>query len=96
MVFSVNALAGGARSVLSVDASSEALAICRANVALLSSLDPRAGAALAKSLPDSPDRSVRGGSWADQPGTDKVYTRGAQPADWCTPYLGFRVALARQ
>jgi formylglycine-generating enzyme required for sulfatase activity len=66
------------------------------NTPLLSSLDPRAGAALAKSLPDSPDRSVRGGSWADQPGTDKVYTRGAQPADWCTPYLGFRVALARQ
>ena len=66
------------------------------NAALLSSLDPRAGAALEKSLPDSPDRSVRGGSWADQPGSDKVYTRGAQPPDWCTPYLGFRVALARQ
>jgi len=48
------------------------------------------------SIPDAPDRAVRGGSWADQPGTDKVYSRGAQPADWCTPYLGFRVALARQ
>ena len=47
-------------------------------------------------LSDAPDRSVRGGSWADQPGTDKVYTRGSQPSEWCTPYLGFRVALARQ
>jgi len=66
------------------------------NASLLSSRDPRLSAALEKSLPDAPDRSVRGGSWADQPGTDKVYTRGAQPAEWCTPYLGFRVALARQ
>jgi formylglycine-generating enzyme required for sulfatase activity len=66
------------------------------NASLFSSLDPRVSAALEKSLPDAPDRSVRGGSWADQPSTDKVYTRGAQPADWCTPYLGFRVALARQ
>jgi formylglycine-generating enzyme required for sulfatase activity len=59
------------------------------NSGLLSSPGP-------DSIPDAPDRAVRGGSWADQPGTDKVYTRGAQPADWCTPYLGFRVALARQ
>ncbi len=66
------------------------------NANLLSSLDPRKAAALERALPDAPDRAVRGGSWADQPGTDKVYTRGAQPADWCTPYLGFRVALARQ
>jgi 23S rRNA (cytosine1962-C5)-methyltransferase len=32
--FSVNALAGGAKSVLSVDASAEALALCRENVVL--------------------------------------------------------------
>jgi len=32
--FSVNALAGGAKSVLSVDASADALALCRENVAL--------------------------------------------------------------
>ena len=32
--FSVNALAGGARSVLSVDASADALVLCRENVAL--------------------------------------------------------------
>jgi gamma-glutamyl hercynylcysteine S-oxide synthase len=58
------------------------------NAGLLSSPGP-------DSTPDAPDRAVRGGSWADQPGSDKVYSRGAQPADWCTPYLGFRVALAR-
>ena len=63
---------------------------------LLSSRDPRASAALEASLPDGPERVVRGGSWADQPGTDRVYTRGSQPVDWCTPYLGFRVALARK
>jgi 23S rRNA (cytosine1962-C5)-methyltransferase len=36
--FTVNALAGGAKSVLSVDASAEALALCRQNVAI-NSLD---------------------------------------------------------
>ena len=39
--FSVNALAGGARSVLSVDASTEALALCSQNVLLNSSLVTR-------------------------------------------------------
>jgi formylglycine-generating enzyme required for sulfatase activity len=65
------------------------------NAGLLSSREPKTSEALEKDLPDSPDRVVRGGSWADQPGTDKVYSRGAQTADWGTPYLGFRVALAR-
>ena len=66
------------------------------NAGLLSSFDPRTNATLARGLTDGPDRAVRGGSWADQSGTDKVYTRGAQPAEWCTPYLGFRVALVRR
>ncbi len=39
--FTVNALAGGAKSVLSVDASAEALALCRQNVALNSPDDSR-------------------------------------------------------
>jgi 23S rRNA (cytosine1962-C5)-methyltransferase len=39
--FTVNALAGGAKSVLSVDASGEALALCRQNVALNSPNDAR-------------------------------------------------------
>jgi 23S rRNA (cytosine1962-C5)-methyltransferase len=38
--FSVNALAGGAASVLSVDSSAQALALCQTNVALNSQLDP--------------------------------------------------------
>ena len=63
---------------------------------LLSSFDPATNLALEKALPDAPDRSVRGGGWGNQPGAEKVSTRGFQPADWCTPYLGFRVALARQ
>jgi gamma-glutamyl hercynylcysteine S-oxide synthase len=63
---------------------------------LLSSLDPAKSLSLEIALPDGPDRAVRGGSWASQPGADKVYTRGSQPAQWCTPYLGFRVAIARK
>jgi len=39
--FTVNALAGGARSVLSVDASADALALCRQNVALNSLVESR-------------------------------------------------------
>jgi formylglycine-generating enzyme required for sulfatase activity len=63
---------------------------------LFSSFDPRTNASLVRALPDSADHAVRGGGWANQPGTDKVFTRGYQPADWGTPYLGFRVALARR
>jgi 23S rRNA (cytosine1962-C5)-methyltransferase len=37
--FTINALAGGAKSVLSVDASADALALCSQNVALNSSLE---------------------------------------------------------
>jgi formylglycine-generating enzyme required for sulfatase activity len=63
---------------------------------LLSSFDPTTNAAFERALPSGPDRSVRGGGWGNQAGAEKVSTRGSQPADWCTPYLGFRVALARQ
>ena len=63
---------------------------------MLSALDPTRSEALEKLIPDGPDRVVRGGSWASQEGTEKVYTRGSQPASWCTPYLGFRVAIARK
>jgi iron(II)-dependent oxidoreductase len=65
------------------------------NAGLLTSLDPVQNALYERSLPDSPDRSVRGGGWANQSGSEKVYTRGSQPVDWCTPFLGFRVALSR-
>jgi iron(II)-dependent oxidoreductase len=63
---------------------------------LLTSFDPQVNAAIERALPDGPDRSVRGGGWGNQPGSAKVWTRGYQPADWCTPWLGFRVALIRK
>jgi iron(II)-dependent oxidoreductase len=63
---------------------------------LLSSLDPRVNLTITQALPVGPDRAVRGGAWENPAGAVKVYTRGSQPAEWCTPYLGFRVALSRR
>ena len=63
---------------------------------LLSSLDPRLNASYEKAYPAGPDRVVRGGGWGNQSEQMRVYTRGAQPAEWSTAYLGFRVALARR
>lgn len=41
--------------------------------------------------------AVRGGSFANSGDPDEFfYARGAQPASWSTPYLGFRVVLARE
>lgn len=36
---------------------------------------------------------VRGGSWANQPGSVSLETRGSQPPEWCTPFLGFRAII---
>lgn len=63
---------------------------------LLSSLDPKLNAGYEKSYASGPDRAVRGGAWNNQSEQITVFTRGSQPADWSTPYLGFRVALARK
>jgi formylglycine-generating enzyme required for sulfatase activity len=41
------------------------------------------------------EKVVRGGSWSNERELVRVYTRGSQPPSWCTPYLGFRVVLAR-
>jgi len=38
-------------------------------------------------------RAVRGGSFTSDPRVVAVHTRGSQPAAWCTPVLGFRLAL---
>lgn len=38
-------------------------------------------------------RVVRGGSFTSDPQVVKVHTRGSQPAEWCTPMLGFRLLL---
>ena len=42
------------------------------------------------------EKIVRGGSWANAEEDIRIYTRGSQPADWCTPYLGLRVVVARK
>jgi formylglycine-generating enzyme required for sulfatase activity len=63
---------------------------------LLSSLDPALNASYEKAYAPGPDRAVRGGSWNNQSEQISVFTRGFQPAEWSTPYLGFRVALARR
>ncbi len=63
---------------------------------LFSSLDARRNSyRTAESIPIGAERVVRGGSWANEKEMVKVYVRGSQPPSWCTPYLGFRVAIAR-
>jgi formylglycine-generating enzyme required for sulfatase activity len=62
---------------------------------LLSSQDPRRNADLIRSHPSAGDKVVRGGAWNSQRELIRLYTRGSQPAEWCTPYLGFRVAIGR-
>ena len=61
---------------------------------LLSSLDPVENRALRAALPETSEKVVRGGSWNNQKELLRVYTRGSQPADWCTAQLGFRPAAA--
>jgi len=39
-------------------------------------------------------RVVRGGSWANDRRSIGVTTRGAQPPEWSTAFLGFRPVLA--
>jgi len=41
------------------------------------------------------EKAVRGGSWANEKELVRLFTRASQPPTWCTPYLGFRVVLAR-
>ncbi len=59
---------------------------------LLTSLDPSSNRRFAGSLPETSEKVVRGGSWNNQKELLRVYTRGSQPADWCTSQLGFRPA----
>jgi formylglycine-generating enzyme required for sulfatase activity len=46
-------------------------------------------------VPIGAEKSIRGGSWVNEQELIKVSTRGFQPPDWSTPYLGFRVVLSR-
>ncbi len=36
------------------------------------------------------EKTVRGGSWANREDEITSNTRGSQPPEWCTPFLGFR------
>jgi len=46
-------------------------------------------------IPLGVEKVIRGGSWANEEELIKISSRGSQPPDWCTPYLGFRVILSR-
>ncbi len=55
-----------------------------------------AAAAHTHALPEvGSRRAVRGGAFTSDPRVVTVHTRGSQPAEWCTPVLGFRLALVR-
>ena len=41
------------------------------------------------------EKAVRGGSWANQVHEVTYTTRGSQPPDWCTPFIGFRPVITR-
>jgi formylglycine-generating enzyme required for sulfatase activity len=63
---------------------------------LFSSLDPAHNSAdRSAEIPFGAEKVVRGGSWANEKELVRLYTRASQPPSWCTPYLGFRVVLAR-
>jgi iron(II)-dependent oxidoreductase len=63
---------------------------------LFSSRDPaRNSADRSAEIPFGAEKVIRGGSWANEKELVRLYTRASQPPSWCTPYLGFRVALAR-
>jgi iron(II)-dependent oxidoreductase len=63
---------------------------------LFSSRDPaRNSADRSTEIPFGAEKVIRGGSWANEKELVRLYTRASQPPSWCTPYLGFRVVLAR-
>jgi formylglycine-generating enzyme required for sulfatase activity len=42
----------------------------------------------------SPERSLRGGSWVNAPGTVGNETRGSLPPSFCSPFVSFRPVIA--
>lgn len=42
------------------------------------------------------EKSIRGGSWANNKDMISATTRASQPPSWCTPFLGFRVVLVNK
>ncbi len=63
---------------------------------LASGYDAAANGSAEADLASGALKLIRGGSWANEPDTVAVYTRGVQPPSWCTEFLGFRVVLAEK
>lgn len=42
------------------------------------------------------EKTVRGGSWATREDEIAPNTRGSQPPEWCTPFLGFRPIITEK
>ena len=42
----------------------------------------------------SPERSLRGGAWINNPGTVDIETRASLPPQFCSPFVSFRPVLA--
>lgn len=42
------------------------------------------------------EKSVRGGSWGVMQELVTIQSRGSQPAQWCTPFLGFRPVIVQK
>jgi iron(II)-dependent oxidoreductase len=63
---------------------------------LMSGYDPAANSAAEAGLAAGALKVIRGGSWANEPDSVTVYTRGGHPPSWCTEFLGFRVVLAEK
>ncbi|MDR2070091.1 MAG: SUMF1/EgtB/PvdO family nonheme iron enzyme [Treponema sp.] len=45
-------------------------------------------------LVGSPERSIRGGSWVNQPGSVNIATRASLPPRFCSPFVSFRPVIA--
>ena len=61
---------------------------------LITSRDPAYNEAYQGSY-DGIEKSVRGGSWANDKNIG-ISTRGSQPPEWCTDFLGFRPVMVRE
>jgi formylglycine-generating enzyme required for sulfatase activity len=48
----------------------------------------------AAALVGSPERSLRGGSWVNQPGAVNIATRASLPPRFCSPFVSFRPVIA--
>jgi formylglycine-generating enzyme required for sulfatase activity len=47
-------------------------------------------------LIDSPERSLRGGSWVNAPNSVTIETRASLPPSSCSPFVSFRPVIARK